>query len=256
MKSHFSKKPEIKTNETTNHNLILVGRKAVGDAISDSFLRSKIYRIYLTSSQQHLIKLCQDEKIGVEIVTKNWFEKKFRNENHQNCCLIIRGRASLSLEQLITRTQNQKRSLILLLDQIQDPHNFGAILRTAAAANVDGVIVANRNQVKLTTTVLKVSAGAGLLIDVVEVSNLNAALDKLKKAGYWSYASLLGDGTQNYDQVDYADKSVLIVGNEGNGISKLLAQNTDFKIQIPMIKQVESLNVAVATGILIYQMVK
>ncbi|WP_391591793.1 23S rRNA (guanosine(2251)-2'-O)-methyltransferase [[Mycoplasma] cavipharyngis] len=233
--------------------LILVGRKAIHDAINNSFLLSRIRQVCLSSSQHHLLQLCDQFHLPVLIKPKSWFKQKFSHDNHQNCCLYIKAKKTINLDQLIERTKNKTKSVVLMLDQIQDPHNFGAIIRTAVATNVDAIIISSHNQVKLTTTVLKVSAGSGLLIDIIEVNNLNMALEKLKKAAYWSYATLLDHHAQNFKKIDYAPKSVLIVGNEGNGISHLLSKNTDFKIKIPMNQAVESLNVAVATGILLYQ---
>lgn len=246
---------EIK-NQSNNNQLILIGRKSVIDAIHDSILSKKICRIFLTASQVNLIKICNNLNLSYKIVSKKWFEKKFSKQNHQNCCIYILAKKQINISQLLVKTKTQKKSIILMLDQIQDPHNFGAILRTAVAANVSAIIIPKHNQVKLNTTVLKVSAGSGLLIDIIEVTNLNVALEKLKQNGYWSYASLINDQSQDYDTIDYAQKSVLIVGNEGDGISNLLASKADFKIQIPTTKKVDSLNVAVATGILIYQMLK
>lgn len=163
------------------------------------------------------------------------------------------SKASLTIDDLITKTQLESKSLVLLLDQINDPHNFGAILRTAAAAGVSGIVLLNKNQAPLNTTTLKVSQGLGLLVDLVVVNNLSHALEKLQKAGFWSYGAILGSQTQQFNHIEYDPKTVLVLGNEGNGISHLLAQKTDFQIMIPMVSGVDSLNVAVAAGILIYQ---
>ena len=139
---------------------------------------------------------------------------------------------------------------VVMLDHIEDPHNFGAIIRSADAFGVDGIIIKDRNQADVTPTVYKVSTGAIEHVRIAKVSNLSNVIKVLKKNGFWIYAAA-GEGAEEYHKQNYNGKNAIIVGNEGVGISKLVRENSDFIIKIPMIGHVNSLNVSVATGILL-----
>ena len=139
---------------------------------------------------------------------------------------------------------------IVILDHIEDPHNFGAIIRTCAAAGIKSIIIPKDRSVKVTDTVVKTSAGTINKVKIIMVSNLIDCIKKLKKLNYYIYgADADGD---NYQNIDYSGKKVLIIGNEGKGISPLVKKNCDFLISIPLKNNVESLNASVAAGILIY----
>lgn len=236
-----------------NNSLVLVGKKTILDAVMNVHTAHQIQQIIVAKNQVHLMQVLAQHNVSYMIQDKAWFNRQFPKINHQFCCIYFRIQPHINLEQLIAKTKGQPHGTILVLDQIQDPHNFGAILRTAAAVNIAGVIILNKNQVQLNTTVLKVSQGLGLLVDVVVVNNLSQALQKLKDNGFWVYATTMSTKSVDYNQVTYAPYSVVIVGNEGNGISTQLVQNADFHILIPMHSSVESLNVSVATGLVLYQ---
>ena len=149
---------------------------------------------------------------------------------------------------------NKENPLVVMLDHIQDPHNFGAIIRTCEAAGVDAIIIPKKRSVEITSTVMKVSAGALNNIKIVEVSSLPQTIDKLKKYGFWFYGTDM-DGS-NYTDVVYDPKTCLIIGAEGNGISKLVSEKCDYIISIPMTGKINSLNASVAAGICIYEVVR
>lgn len=140
--------------------------------------------------------------------------------------------------------------LILMLDHLEDPHNFGAIIRTCEAKGIKSIIIPKDRGVTVNETVMKTSSGALNHVNIIMVTNLVNAINKLKDKGYFVYAADM-DG-KNYRDVDYADKVVLIIGNEGNGISKIISDNSDEIISIPMKGVVNSLNASVAAAILIY----
>ena len=142
-----------------------------------------------------------------------------------------------------------------MLDCIADPHNLVAILRTCDALGVDGVIIKKRGEAPLNATVSKVSTGAINWVKVAEVTNLNQAIETLKKKGYWIVASD-GEAKMNYDEVDYKSPICLIVGSEGFGISKLVLKNSDFIVKIPMFGHVNSLNASVSAAILASEIVR
>lgn len=141
-------------------------------------------------------------------------------------------------------------SLVLMLDHLEDPHNFGAIIRTCEAKGIKSIIIPKDRGVTVNETVMKTSSGALNHVNIIMVTNLVNAINKLKEKGYFIYAADM-DGT-NYREVNFADKVVLVIGNEGNGISKIVSDNSDEIISIPMKGVVNSLNASVAAAILIY----
>lgn len=146
------------------------------------------------------------------------------------------------------------KSLILILDEIQDPRNFGAIIRSAEVFKVDLIIIPERNSVRINETVVKTSAGAIEYVDIVKVTNLSDTINKLKKLDYWVYGAA-GEATMNYNEESYPDKVALVLGNEGSGIRKKVREHCDKLIKIAMYGKINSLNVSVATGILLSRIV-
>ena len=140
--------------------------------------------------------------------------------------------------------------IVLLLDHLEDPHNFGAIIRTCEARGIKSVIIPKDRSVAVNDTVMKTSAGALNRVNIIMVPNLVNAINKLKDDGFFVYASAM-DG-RDYKKVSYSDRVVLIIGNEGNGVSKIVRDNSDEIISIPMIGSINSLNASVAAGILMY----
>ena len=145
--------------------------------------------------------------------------------------------------------------LILILDEIQDPHNVGAILRSAECSGVNGVILTKHNSATITSTVTKTSAGATEHLKICQVNNLSQTIDELKEKGFWIVGSSL-ENAKNYTEVDYKIPIALIVGNEEKGIRKLTASKCDFLVKIPMSGKIQSLNVSVATGILLFEILR
>lgn len=140
--------------------------------------------------------------------------------------------------------------MVILLDHLEDPHNFGAIIRTCEARGIKSVIIPKDRSVAVNDTVMKTSAGALNRVNIIMVPNLVNAINKLKDDGFFVYASAM-DG-RDYKKVSYSDRVVLIIGNEGKGISKIIRDNSDEIISIPMIGSINSLNASVAAGILMY----
>ena len=146
----------------------------------------------------------------------------------------------------------KKEFFILILDHLEDPHNFGAIIRTCAAAGIKSIIIPKDRSVKVTDVVVKTSVGMIENVKIIMVNNIQNTINKLKDMNYYIYAADM-DG-ENYKNVDYSGKKVLIIGNEGTGISRLTRENSDVIVSIPIKENVESLNASVAAGILIYGM--
>jgi 23S rRNA (guanosine2251-2'-O)-methyltransferase len=144
--------------------------------------------------------------------------------------------------------------LLSYLDHIEDPHNFGAIIRTAEAAGVDAIIIPKDRSVDVNSTVMKTSAGALENMKVVQVTNLTNTIKELKQKGYWFVATDM-EGT-DYDKVDYKGNIAIVIGNEGSGISRLVKENCDFVATIPMTGSINSLNASVAAGIILFEALK
>lgn len=213
---------------------------------------SKVKTVYLqyNFSDKRILELLSKKGIEPKYVDLDSLNRMSNNGNHQGIIVETFPHEYSSLEEIINCSKGKKQPLILILDEIEDPQNFGAILRSADAFGIDGVVIKNNNQVPLNWTVAKVSTGAIEYVKVAQVANLNNAIRILKDKGFWIYAAD-GSGETSYEKVDYSGSVALIVGSEGRGISDLTMKNSDFIIKIPMCGHVNSLNVAVSTGILL-----
>jgi 23S rRNA (guanosine2251-2'-O)-methyltransferase len=174
--------------------------------------------------------------------------------NHQGIVAEIIPYEYSSLEEIINEGKKKKYPLIVMLDEINDPQNLGAIIRNADAFNVDGILIKKHNQVGLNATVAKVSTGAINYVKVAQVTNLCSAIKTLKEQGYWIVSSA-GNTKTDYTDIDYKMPIVLVIGNEGSGISRLVLENSDFIAKIPMFGHVDSLNASVATAVFISQII-
>lgn len=232
-------------NEKANY---IFGRLPVINALESG----KALKAYLQKgfSDERIISLCNNNKIQVMYVEADKLSNLSRNGNHQGVVLEVKPFEYSDLASIINVAKKKENPLIVILDEIEDPHNFGAILRSCDAFGVDGILIKSRNQVLVTSTVAKVSTGAIEYLRIAQVSNLSAAISKLKENGFWIYAAD-GSGKDDYQKLDYKGPVALIVGSEGRGISRLVLDNSDFIIKIPMFGHVNSLNVSVATGILL-----
>ena len=190
------------------------------------------------------------DRLGIKtkFMSKKEMDRKYKG-NHQGIILDIEDFKYSKLESLIDK------KFIVLLDHLEDPHNLGAIIRTAVAAGVEAIIIPKRRGVEINSTVMKVSAGALNKIDIVEENSLAQTIEKLKKYGFWIYGTDMRDSV-NYTDVEYDQRTCLVIGSEGNGISKLVRDKCDFIISIPMKNKLDSLNASVAAGIVIYEVVR
>ncbi len=213
---------------------------------------SKVKSIYLQKnfSDEKLLKVISSKGIKPNYKTLEELNKMTNNGNHQGIVVEVFPYEYSSLDEIIKSGKGKRQPLILLLDEIEDPQNFGAIIRSADAFGIDGIVIKNNNQVPLNWTVAKVSTGAIEYVKIAQVSNLSNAIKTLKENGYWVYAAD-GAATESYEKMNYDGAVALVVGSEGRGISPLVMKNSDFVIKIPMSGHVNSLNVSVSTGILL-----
>lgn len=194
-------------------------------------------------------------KIPVEIKKRDGLSTLAGSDKHQGCVLqikIVEGQQK-SIEQCIVELT--KESLFLVLDGVQDPHNLGACLRTADAAGVDAVIIPKDRSASLNATVRKVAAGAAESVPLIEVTNLSRCITMLKDAGVWIYGTS-GEADSSLYDYDYQGAVALVMGAEGSGLRRLTAEQCDYLVKLPMLGVVESLNVSVATGVCLYEILR
>lgn len=200
---------------------------------------------------QKIIEIVKNRKILYSFVPEEKLNKLAENKGHQGVIAFYSGFKYTELEDLNFNDD----SLVVVLDQVTDPHNMGAIIRSAVASCVDAVIIPERNSVSVTDVVLKVSAGTAVKIPIVKVGNLNRCLEKLKKLNFWIVGTD-GNSNQYYDQYNFSGKNALVMGSEGKGMRRLIRENCDSLIKIPLHNGVESLNVSVAASIVFFQALK
>ena len=177
------------------------------------------------------------------------------DRNAQGVIALKRDFIFSTLDEILSEAKKSALPLILILDEIQDPHNVGAILRSAECGGVNGVILTKHHSATITTTVTKVSAGATEHLKICQVNNLSRTIDELKENGFWIVGSSLKDAG-NFTEIDYKMPVALIVGNEEKGIRRLTASKCDFLVRIPMSGKLQSLNVSVATGIILFEILR
>lgn len=270
-------KKENKANRNFPQKLLKVEKNREKPAEQDKKMYDDI--VYGRNSVLELLKSNQDinkifiergEKVGsikeiiakakeARIITVEVEKAKLdamTQENHQGVVASIPPFNYCEIEDILELAQNREEEpFVLLLDGIEDPHNLGAIIRTAETAGVHGIVIPKRRSASVNSTVSKVSCGATSYLKIARVNNLNDAIKKLKEAGLWII------GTDGAAKTDYYDENLtgpmgLVIGSEGFGMSKLVKENADILVKIPMKGQITSLNASVAAGIVMYEVVK
>ncbi len=207
-----------------------------------------IKKVYIAKnfSDKEIIKFIQDNKISYSVTDAKNMDGMVEGR-HQGIIAVIDDYEYVDYKSMIGD------NVVVMLDHLEDPHNFGAIIRTCEAAGIKSIIIPKDRSVSVTSTVMKTSAGALEHVNVAMVNNLVNVIDDFKDNGYFVYAADM-DG-QNYKDVDYANKVLLVIGSEGNGVGRLVKKNCDQILAIPMSGHVNSLNASVAAAILIYGIV-
>lgn len=198
-----------------------------------------------------IINELEKNNIHYEYKDKKYLDRITNNGIHQGIVMEIKGYDYLSIDELLEKIKDVKNPLLLMLDGVEDPHNLGAILRSVDAVNAQGVIIGKHNQVPLNATVAKVSTGAIEYVNVAQVVNLTNTIKYLKEKGYWVVGAEASE-SQDFNKLDYDFPTLLVVGSEGKGISPLVLKQCDYRVKIPMEGHVNSLNVSVATAVLLY----
>ncbi len=211
----------------------------------------KIIKAFLDKEfrDQKIISRLQQKKVQIEYLSKRDLDRKV-DGLHQGIILEVEDYHYASLEDVL----KSENPFLVILDHLEDPHNFGAIIRTCEAAGVDGIIIPNDRSVEVNSTVVKTSVGTTEKVKIVKVTNLVNTIKELKKRGFWIFGTdMLGT---DYTTLDYRGKTAIVCGNEGKGMSRLVEENCDFIASIPMQGEVNSLNASVATAIIIFEALK
>ena len=229
--------------------MLVYGRNVAKELLENG---KDVKKIFLQDNfdDKKIISLMEKLKISVEIKPKREMDH-LCNGLHQGIILDIRDYQYSKLDDVLKKNPN----FVVILDHLEDPHNFGAIIRTSEAAGVDAIIIPKDRQVPVNSTVMKTSAGALSNMEIVSVSNLVQAINKLKDNGFWVVGTAM-ENAIDYKDIDYSSKIALIIGNEGKGMSRLVMDSCDYIAKIPMVGKINSLNASVASGIMIYEVVR
>ncbi len=223
-----------------------------GKNVAIEVLNSNKYieKIYLSDKfdDKNILSLIENRNLEVEYLNKKEWSR-FDKYRHQGIILAVEEFSYSEVEDFILDDAK-----ILILDHLEDPHNFGAIIRTAEAAGITGIIIPKNRSVEVNSTVVSTSAGAIENMKIAQVTNLAETIKDLKNEGFWIVGSDM-DG-DDYQTIDYSGKIALVIGNEGKGISSLVKESCDFIAKIPMHGKINSLNASVAAAILIYEVIK
>jgi 23S rRNA (guanosine2251-2'-O)-methyltransferase len=203
---------------------------------------------------QNLIKDCRKLSVPVRFLPRVDLDRMAGTASHQGVVAVTSSKQYNDLDDLIAAKRGD-HALLVVLDGIEDPHNLGAILRTADAAGADGVVIPERRAVGITGTVVKSSAGASEHLPVAKVTNIARTLEDLKAQNIWT-VGLDERGAQSYESLDYNMDCAVVLGAEGKGLHDLVARKCDFLVSIPMLGKVPSLNVSVAAGVVLYEVVR
>jgi len=203
---------------------------------------------------QRIIDECRKAGVAVRVLPRVELDRMAVPGAHQGVVAVTSAKQYTDLDDLVAARRGE-HSLVVVLDGVEDPHNLGAILRTADAAGVDGVVIPERRAVGVTGTVAKSSAGASEHLPIAKVTNISRALEELKSKELW-VVGLDERGHQTYDAVDYKMHCAVVLGAEGKGLHDLVRKHCDFLVSIPMLGRVPSLNVSVAAGVVLYEVVR
>jgi len=227
--------------------IVITGKNTVSEALK---VERKVFELYvLKGTNSDLVKLAEKRNIVVKEMDKQSISKLLP-KNNQGIGAKVADYQYLTLEDAMAKDKTNK--VFVMLDSLEDPHNLGAILRSADAFSIDGIIIPKNRSVQLTNTVAKVSTGAIEHVDVISVTNLNQAIKKMKDNGFWVVGTD-AETDQTIHDINVDTDLCIVIGSEGKGISRLVKQNCDYVVKIPMSGHVNSLNASVSAALVIYE---
>ena len=237
---------------------IIEGRNAVIEALRAGTPVDKIYlaRGETDSALGHIASTARSRGIVVVECDRRKLDGMSRTHSHQGVIALAAVREYASVDDILNAAEEKgEPPLIVVCDELSDPHNLGAVIRTAECAGAHGVIIPKRRSAGLTAVVAKTSAGAVSHVPVARVPNLPALLDELKEAGVWVFGTAM-DGATSLYQADLKGPAAIVIGSEGTGMGRLVAEKCDFKVRIPMKGRLNSLNASAAAAIMLYEAVR
>lgn len=240
-----------------NQNIV-IGRNPLLEVLESEVELEKIYmeKGNRQGSAKKIFALARDKRILVTEVNKDFLDEISEGANHQGVAGVLASYHYFDYDGIFKRLEERGESpFFVVLDQIQDPHNFGAILRSCEGSGVNGVFIPMRRSVGVTPVVHKVSAGATNYVPVAKVKNISDTINRLKKDGIWVYGAA-GEGAQNLYQTDLKGKIAIVIGNEGYGLGERVRKCCDGLISIPMKGKLDSLNASNATAVILYEVVR
>jgi 23S rRNA (guanosine2251-2'-O)-methyltransferase len=235
---------------------VLYGINAVAELLRAS--PERIERLCVERGQknpriQEMIEIARQRHVRISFEEKSWLDRKSEGARHQGVLCFAAEMATLDAEEILDRAKSP--GLLVILDGIEDPHNLGAILRSAEAAGADGVFLPQHRSAALSAAVVKASAGAAAHVKLARISNIAQLIESLKKRGYW-VAGLDADSGQSLWDVDLKISTALVLGSEGSGLHRLVKERCDFLVSLPIRGAVSSYNVSVAAGMALYEVLR
>jgi 23S rRNA (guanosine2251-2'-O)-methyltransferase len=203
---------------------------------------------------QKITQLCRNAGVPVRAMPRDQLTRLANTASHQGVVAVTAEKKYGEFEDLLKNKQGEQ-SFLLILDGVEDPHNLGAIIRTAEGAGVDGIVIPERRAAGVTAAVVKASAGASEYMPIAKVTNISRAIEEIKSHNIWT-VGLDERGQQNYDKLDYKMDCALVLGAEGHGLHQHVREKCDFLVSIPMLGKIASLNVSVAAGIVMYEVAR
>lgn len=226
----------------------IIGRNCIQEVLKYS--PERIIKVFTSKEESDpFLKEIAERGIPIEVVDKNSLTNMVESDSHQSFVAMVKERQQPSLKEYLESKEGEERDLVLVLDSITDPQNLGSILRAAECFNVGAVMWSSNRGVDVTPSVTKASVGASELIQIIRVANLVEAAKRFQEEGYWVVTAEVGVESQSLYEFSFPDKTVLILGSEGQGVRPLLNRSADFKLHIPMLGRIDSLNVSQATSV-------
>jgi len=234
----------------------ITGIHAVREALEGgrAFERIVIAKGRQDSRVEEIVQLARGRQIPVRFEERAQVDRTANSKDHQGVVALVAASQAATLEDILARANGSRGQigLVVLLDGVEDPHNLGAIIRTALAAGAHGIVIPERRAAGLTDTVARASAGALAHLPVAKVTNLVRAMEELKQAGYW-LVGLDERGDKSYTDVDYTSPTAVVLGGEGKGMHELTRKRCDFVVSLPTVGPVKSLNVSVAAAVVLFE---
>ena len=245
-------------NAVEERDDIVIGRNAVIETLKGERTIETLYisNSKLEGSINTIVGLAKEKRVIIKEVDKRKLDSMCNGEAHQGVIAKVTPYKYSEVSDILDLAKQRGESpFIIILDELEDPHNLGSIVRTAELFGVHGIILPKRRSASVSTTVYKSSVGAIEHVKIAKVTNLNSTIEDLKQEGIWVYGADIRAEEYSY-QVDFSGPCAVIIGNEGRGISKLTVQKCDKLIKIPMVGKINSLNASVAAGIIMYEVLK